>query len=228
MPVTLGSVSFDPSAVTVRERHEEVGGRRERVIEIAGVIAGLSSEGAIHDVLDAVLNEASSEDYSVALSVRAGRRMFVRRAEFVRNTSVEALTGTFELTLSARDPFEESTALHSVAWPITASGAELELDTNGNASAQLAITLTAIGTIVNPSFSDGVRTIAYSGTLSTGDVLRVDGAAGTALLNGHDVLPYVSGVFPQLEPGGVTLTYEDDATSSHAVSVTVEYRDRWW
>lgn len=228
MPVTLGSANFDPSATTVRERHEEVGGRRERVIEIAGVIAGLSSEGAIHDALDAILNEASSEEYSVALSLRAGRRMFVRRAEFVRNVSAEALTGAFELTLSARDPFEESTALHSVAWPITASGAELELDTNGSAIARLVIALTAVGTIVNPSFTDGARAIAYNGTLSAGAVLRFDGGAGTATLNGADVLPYVSGVFPQLEPEGATLMYTDDAASSHAANVTVEYRDRWW
>lgn len=228
MPVTLGSVSFDPSATTVRERHEEVGGRRERVIEIAGVIAGLSSEGAIHDTLDVILNEASSEEYSVALSVRAGRRMFVRRAEFVRNVSADALTGAFELSLSALDPFEESTALHSVAWPIAASGAELELATNGNAIAHLVIALTAVGTIVNPSFTNGARAVAFNGTLSTSDVLRFDGGAGMATLNGEDVLPYVSGVFPQLDPGGATLTYTDDTASSHAANVTVEYRDRWW
>lgn len=228
MSVTLGSVTFDPAATTVRERHEEVGGRRERVVEIAGVIAGQSSEGAIHDALDAILNEASSEEYSVALSLRAGRRMYVRRAEFVRNVSAEALTGTFELTLSARDPFEESTALHIVAWPITASGAELELTTNGNAIAHLVVALTAVDTIVNPSFTDGERTIAYNGTLSAGDVLRFDGGAGIATLNGVDVLPYVTGVFPELDSQGATLTYTDDAASSHAANVTVEYRDRWW
>ncbi|MCC6795495.1 MAG: hypothetical protein IT366_10275 [Candidatus Hydrogenedentes bacterium] len=228
MPMTLGSTTFDPFATSVCERHEEVGGRRERVIEIAGVIAGLPSEGAIHDALDAILNEASSEEYSVALSVRAGRRMFVRRAEFVRNVSAEALTGAFELTLSARDPFEESTALHSVAWPISASGADLDLDTSGNAAANLAIALTAVGTIVSPTFTDGERAIAYNGTLSAGDVLWFDGSAGAATLNGVDVLPYVFGVFPQLDPEGATLTYTDDAASSHAANVAVEYRDRWW
>lgn len=228
MAVTLGTLSFDSSTTTVRERHEEVGGRRERVIEIAGIVAGLSSEGAIHDALDAILNEASSDDHSVALSVRAGRRMFVRRAEFVRNVSADALTGSFELKLAARDPFEESTALHSVAWPVTASGAMLELTANGNATARLVITLTAVGTIINPTFSDGVRTIAHNGTLLTGDVLRFDGNTGVVTLNGDDVLPYASGVFPDLGPDGVTLTYEDDAASSHAANVTVEYRDRWW
>ncbi len=227
MPVTLGNVSLDPAATTVRERHEEVGGRRERVIEIAGVIAG-SSESAIHDALDAILNEASIEDYSVALSVRAGRRMFVRRAEFVRNVSVDALTGSFELKLSARDPFEESTALHSVAWPVTASGATLELTTSGNATTRLVIALVAAGTIINPTFSDGVHTIAYNGALSTGDALVFDGTEGVVTLNGDDVLPYVSGVFPELDPDGATLTYTDDPASSHDADVTVEYRDRWW
>jgi len=227
MPVTLGNVSFDPAATTVRERHKEVGGRRERVIEIAGVIAG-SSESAIHDALDAILNEASSEEYSVALSVRAGRRMFVRRGEFVRNVSAEPLTGTFELKLSARDPFEESSALHSVAWPVTASDVTLKLTTSGNANTRLVIALVAAGTIINPTFSDGDRTIAYNGTLSTGDTLVFDGTEGAVRLNGDDVLPYVSGVFAELDPEGVTLTYADDPASSHNAYVTVEYRDRWW
>ena len=228
MAVTLGSVTFDPAATTVRETHEEVGGRRERVIEISGVVVGGSSEAAIHDALDAILNEASTEDYSAELSVRPGRRMFVRRAEFVRNVSAESLTGSFALKLAARDPFEESTALHSAAWPITASGATLDLSTSGNAPALLAARLTAAGTIVNPSFSDGTRTLVYNGTLSTGNVLEFDGVLGTVSLNGDDVLPYVSGVFPQIDPAGSTLTYVDDAASSHDADVTVEYRDRWW
>jgi hypothetical protein len=154
--------------------------------------------------------------------------MFVRREAFVREVSAETLTGAFSLKLAARDPFEESTALHSVAWPVTLSGATLELATSGNASARLTITLTASGALIDPSFSDGTRTLAYHGTLSGGDVLSIDGASGVVTLNGDDVLPYVSGVFPELNPAGSTLTYQDDAASSHSANVTIEYRDRWW
>lgn len=228
MAVTLGAIIFDPDSTAVRETHDEVGGRRERVIEISGIVAGVPDETAIHDTLDAILNAASVDDYGAELSVRPGRRMFVRRSEFVRNVAARALTGAFVLKLAARDPFEESTALHSVAWPITASGATLELTTAGNAPARPVIRLTATDTIVNPAFSDGTRILSYSGTLSAGDELVFDGASASATLNGGDVLPYVSGEFPELSPGGTTLTYSDDATSTHNASVTVEYRDRWW
>ena len=228
MAVTLGNVAFDPAMTSVRETHEEVGGRRERVIEISGAVAGASTESAIHDALDAILDEASAEDYSAALSVRTGRRLFVRRAEFVRDVSAESLIGSFVLKLAARDPFEESTVLHSAAWPIGVSGETLNLSTSGTAPARLVIRLTAQDTIINPSFSDGSRTISYSGTLSAGDELVLDGVLGAALLNGADVIPYVQGAFPEIDPSGTTLTYTDDAASTHDADVTVEYRDRWW
>ena len=75
---------------------------------------------------------------------------------------------------------------------------------------------------------DGTRTLAYSGTVADGESLVLDSAAGTASLNGQDVTPYTSGVFPRVAPEGTTLTYVDDATSSHTASVTVAFRDRWW
>ena len=228
MAVTLGDVSFDPATTTVRETHEEVGGRRERVIEISGVVVAGNSESAIHAALDAILAAASTADYSAALSLRPGRRMFVRRAAFARSVSPDTLTGSFVLKLSARDAFEESTAIHSTAWPVTVSGATLALTTSGNTIAHLSIRLTATGSIVDPSFADGTRMIAYAGTLAAGDVLVFDGELGTALLNGDDVLPYVTGTFPELGPDGAVLTYQDAAPSSHHANVTVEHRDRWW
>lgn len=228
MAVTLGSLALDPAMITVRETHEEIGGRRERVIEISGMFAGLSSVTAIHDALDAILDAASTEDYSAVLSVRSGRRMFVRRTAFAREVSKDALTGSFKLKLGTRGPFEESTALHQTFWPIAASGVTLTVSTSGTAPAQVVLELTAVGTIVGPSFSDGRRTIAYNGTLHPGDILVLDGANGAASLNGEDVLPYVTGVFPLIVPGESSLSYQDDAGSSHYADVTVEYRDRWW
>lgn len=228
MAVALGSLTFNPAMTAVRETHEEIGGRRERVIEISGMIAGLPSVTAIHDALDAILDAASTEDYSAVLSVRSGRRMFVRRTAFAREVSEDALTGSFKLKLGARSPFEESTARHQTFWPIAASGATLTVSTSGTAPAQVVFELTAVETIVGPSFSDGHRTIAYRGTLHPGDILVLDGVDGAASLNGEDVMPYVTGVFPLIAPGGSTLSYQDDAGSSHYAEVTVEYRDRWW
>jgi hypothetical protein len=56
----------------------------------------------------------------------------------------------------------------------------------------------------------------------------MDGRSGVVTLEGADVTPYTSGEFPRIAPEGTTLTYEDDAASSHTAAVTVAFRDRWW
>lgn len=228
MAVTLDTIAFDSAHTTVREAHQEIGGRRERVIEIAGVITGESTAQAIEARLDAILDAASADDYEAELSVRTGRRLMVRRTEFVRQVSAEALAGSFTLKLHARDPFEESTAATSENWAIAVSGATLALASGGNVFALPRIALTATGNVVNPTFSDGDRVIAYNGIVAGGSVLILDGPESRATLDGEDVTPYVNGLFPRVDPAGTTLTYADDEASSHAADVAVSFRDRWW
>lgn len=228
MPITLGNITFDAANTAAKETHEEVGGRRERTIEISGLLTGHSSVVAIHDALDNILAAASTEDYSAVLSLRSGRRLHVRRAEFVRNVDADALTGSFTLELAAKDPFEESAALHTVSWPIAATGATLALSTAGTASARTIIRLTAQGTIVNPTFSDGANTMSFAGSLAAADVLVFDEGEGLVTLNGVDVTPYVTGTFPEVAADGAVFTYTDAAASSHLALAEIEYRDRWW
>lgn len=228
MAITLGSLTFDESRTTISEAHEEVGGRNERAIVIKGVIVGKTSVAAIHAELDAILDTASVEDYTVELSLRAGRRLLVRRNAFFREVSGESLVGSFTLELGARNAFEEATAETSANWPVTASGATLNRTAAGNVYAEPKITLVASGAVVNPAFSDGTRTISYSGTVADGETLVFDGSARVATLEGVDVTPYTSGVFPRVSPEGTVLTYIDDASSSHTATVTVAFRDRWW
>lgn len=228
MAITLGSVAFDETHTTVREKFEEVGGRDARRIEITGVIVGEHSVADVEAKLDAILDASSLETYEAALSVRAGRRMWVRRAKFRREVSRVTLTGAYELTLEAEDPFEESTTATSDEWPVTASGQTRPFTAGGNVFSIPTITLVATGTIINPSFSDGTRTLAFSGTVGDGETLVLDGGSGVATLEGSDVTPYTSGAFPRIAPEGTTLTYEDDAASSHTATVTVAFRDRWW
>ena len=228
MPITLGPITFDAAHTTVRETHEEVGGRRERAIEISGMLVGLNTEAAIHAALDAILDAASSVDYSAELSLRAGRRLWVRRAEFIRNVSANALTGSFTLKVNARDPFEESTALHNVPWTIDASGDSISLAHLGNANAPTLLRVTAMDTLIDPAFSVDATAITYNGALAAGDVLEFDGANAVVRLNGADVTPYATGVFPDIAPEGITLLYTDVPASSHQATVAIEYRDRWW
>lgn len=228
MSVALGDVVFDAAHTAVRERHEEVGGRAERAIEISGLIVGESSVAAIHSRLDAILDAASAEDYKAPLSLRPGRVLLVRRAEFLRQVVEETLTGSFTLKLTAQSPFEESTVVRGYEWNIPGSGAQLLLASNGNRPALAVVALFAAGAVVNPALSDGERTITYFGTVGDGSELVLDGRASRATLDGADVTPYTSGLFPRVAPEGTTLEYTDGAASSHTANAIVEFRDRWW
>ena len=228
MAITLGPVTFDDAHTTVREKLEEVGGRNEPRITVSGAIVGQSTVAAIEAQIDAILDAASVEDFSAELGLRSGRRLFVRRNKFSREVQSEALVGAFTLELEAKDTFEESTALATVNWTVTASGQTQAASSAGTVYAKPKISLVATGTIVDPSFSDGTRTIAYSGTVQDGEMLVFDAVTGSAMLEGSDVTPYTSGVYPRISPEGVTLTYVDDAGSSHTAQITVTYRDRWW
>jgi len=228
LAITLGTHTFDPEHTTVRETHQEVGGRRERVIEIAGLIVGESTAAAIEAKLDAILDAASSEDYAAALSIRPGRELYVRRTEFKREISNDTLVGSFTLKLHARDPYERSIDPTSENWSINASGATLAVSASGNHTSIPTITIAATADLINPSISDGVWTIVYNGTVAAASVLVFDGPNSRATLDGVDVTPYTTGLFPEIAPEGTTLTYLDDAASSHDAEAVVSFHDRWW
>ncbi len=228
MAVTLGSVTFDDNHTSIEEKLDEVGGRDEKEIEITGMIVGESTVAAVDAKLDDIVDASSAWDYSAVLSIRTGRRLWVRRERFAREVSEGKLVGSFKLGLRAKDPFEESTSVTTTPWAVTSSGATKAVSSSGNAFAKPVITLVATGDVVDPAFSDGTRTMAYSGTVGDGLTLVFDAMAGTAMVDGQDVMPYVTGEFPRVEPEGTTLTYTDDVSSSHTASVTVAFRDRWW
>lgn len=228
MAITLGPHTFDPAHTSVRETHQEVGGRSERAIEISGLIIGESTSAAIEAKLDAILDAASSEDYSAALSIRPGRELHVRRTEFKRELSNDALVGSFTLKLHARDPFEQSIDPTTHDWSIIASGATLPVTAGGNRASILRIAVTATANLINPSISDGVWTIIYNGVVPAASMLVLDGPNSRVILDGIDVTPYTTGMFPHIEPEGTTLTYTDDDASSHNAEAVVSFHDRWW
>lgn len=227
MPITLNGLAFDETHTAVREKYEEVGGRDARVVTLTGLVVNEPSLAGIETRLDAVLAAASEEEGSAELSLRPGRRLWVKRAAFTREVVRDRRVGTFELRLEAREPCEESVVLHSEPWDVAFSGSTLLVTPSGNAPAPATLTLVANGPIVNPSFTDGERVIAYAGSLAAGQTLSFDGAGERVTLDGEDVTPYASGLFPRLAPGGTTLAYTDDPAGGHAAAVTVAYRDRW-
>ncbi len=229
MAITLGNVTFDEARTKATETFEEVGGGDARIIELSGLITGENSVPNIEAKLDEIIDAASSEDYSAELSLRPGRRLNVRRKEFKREVLREQLVGSFGLLLESNGPFEESTSLTQEAeWTVTSSGATKNVTAGGNVYSLPNLSVTADGTLVYPSISDGTHTITYSGTLALNDVLVFDSESRTATLNGTDVTPYTTGLFPRILPSGTTLTYTDDAASSHLCRINVSHRDRWW
>lgn len=228
MAVTLGAIAFDESHTDLSETLEEVGGRNERRITVKGLIVGEESVSDIHDRLDAILDAASTEDYSAALVIRTGRQLNVRRSGFRRDVRADALAGSYTLELAARDAYEEAIAGILDIWAVSTSGDTHVSAPGGNTVIPTKITLVATGSVVNPTIGDGVESMSYSGVVADGETLVFDGRSKLVTLEGADVIAYTAGVFPQLDPGGTTLTYTDDVTSSHTASLTVEYKARWW
>ncbi|MCX5758320.1 MAG: hypothetical protein NTU83_07405 [Candidatus Hydrogenedentes bacterium] len=239
MAITLGTVTFDETHTTAQEKHEEVGGRDARRIVLAGLIVGEASVEAIDARLDTILDAASLPAEAggtalAALSLRAGRRLWVQRLAFSREVARGSLVGSFTLQVEAPDPFEESVATHAVDWTISVQGATRTIASTGNVASPAVITIVATGRLVNPSFGDGTATLVYSGIVEAGHTLRFDGVASAGgspacvLLDDEDVTPYTSGTFPRIAPEGTTLTYHDDVSSAHTCAATLSYRDRWW
>ena len=227
MAVSVGGHVFDSTTTVVQEAYEIVGGSQTRAIHITGLVRGAGNLAALIETLDTIA-KAASENVPTAVSIRTGRRLFVRREKFSREVNARALVGSFILDLRADDAWEESESLKDTAWNITLSGATRNVTNDGNADALPVVSLTAESVLHTPALGDGVRTLTYEGTVPNGATLVIDSALRRVLLDGADVTPYTSGDFPVLEPGVTTLEYTDDPSSTHLVSAVVSFRDRWW
>lgn len=227
MLIDLGGFQLDSAYTAVREEYEVVGGRQTRAIQLTGLLRGPGDLAALISTLDSIA-QAVSETVPTEIALRAGRRLFARRERFVREVSSRALVGQFVLDLRADDAWEESAVQKESEWEIGLSGATLDLSNDGNADAMPVITLVAEGLLVTPAVGDGTRTLIYEGNVPNGATLIIDAANQRVLLDALDVTPYTTGDLPVLQPGLTTLEYTDDPASSHLVSATVRYRDRWW
>lgn len=227
MNIQLGDYVFDAATTTATGRHEETGGRDARNIQISGLIATRGTLEEVEADLDAIL-EAASASEAVALTLRPGRVLHVRRTAFKRVIAQDPLVGSFQLSLEAVDPFERSIVETEFPWEILESGSVLELSTQGNACALPILTLTASGVLTAPCIDDGERSLCYPGVLTPGQVLVFDAVNNRATLDAEDVTPYTTGAFPRIPPGGALFTYTDDLLSDHTADAVIRFHDRWW
>lgn len=75
------------------------------------------------------------------------------------------------------------------------------------------------GPATNPSLTIGGETIAYTGTISSGEKLIIDTEKETAKIGNVNALGDYNGVFPMLQPG------ETKVTSSS--NITIKWHDKW-
>lgn len=227
MGITLGEYAFGESVTSVRESLKERGGRDARVVLIKGVLEGFASVAALEAELDALVAAASDAE-EVALVLRPGRRLWVKRTGFVREVYRDALTAAFELSLEAPDAVEEAEEESVVAGVYTDTQQTLSVPANGNTPARPRIALVPEGPLTRPSVGVGDSALTYDGVVAAGQSLVVDAAAGAVLLDGVDVTPYTAGVPPLLAPGSNILTYADESISIPNIAVTVRFHSRWW
>ncbi|MCP4640202.1 MAG: hypothetical protein GY851_07210 [bacterium] len=228
MPIQMGSITFDPDYTAARESVEEVGGRDARVVEMTGLVVDLPSSADVEARFDAIADAVSVEDYATSLSLRPGRRLWVRRASWQHEIAMKDPAGSFKLRLEARDPLEESEDEASVVWSLTGSTASLALSSTGTVPAPARITLVPDGEMQRPSFGDGERTIRYEGSVPDGATLEFDGPLSRVLLDGVDVTPYTEGLFPLIAPEGTTLMFQADPAGSATAEAVVAWRNLWW
>jgi phage-related protein len=83
-------------------------------------------------------------------------------------------------------------------------------------------TVEITGPVTNPSLTIGSQTLAYTGTVPTGQKLiitAIEEGAGTAKIDSVNAMAGYNGVFPMLQPGDTAVTAESN--------VTVKWYDRW-
>jgi len=130
------------------------------------------------------------------------------------------------LTMLAADTREYNIVRDSLTVAVTSSPADIQLTSEGRAPITPEWTLTAIGTIINPSISNGEDKMEWYGALDPGDVMVIS-KDGTVLINGSKV-GNISGTVLEADAGKSTFVYSDELDSSHNCTIVVKWNDAYY
>lgn len=225
----IGALELDPALTAVKETRERRDDGWHRQITLTG-LAPLAATAAIREAfLDALWAAAApGGDPPVTVSLRAGRVLAARALRLTRESLRDGGEGVFSALLEGLTPWEDAETPSSVPWAIATQGAMLVVPCGGTLDAPLTLSFTASGMVYFPSFTDGTRTLSFSGTVPSGKTLLLDGPQERVWLDGADVTGQCAGTFPRIGPGPTTtLQYLDDPDSSHTGNAALSWRERW-
>jgi hypothetical protein len=223
--MVIGDVTLPETMVTVREEYEEVGGRDARRLRVSGLLPA-TTLSQLQQQMEQLVQRSFETQLAVVL--RPGRVLWARRARLFHEPCIAAGLSGFTLVLEVPDIFEYSEAEHAETWTVSAAPVSRSFATVGNASALPVCFAQSAAEWTEPSWSDGTRTLTYTGTVPAGTVLRLDASARRVTLDGDDVTPYVTGEFPEImTPSGV-LTFTCAEALTEPVLMEVRYRHRWY
>lgn len=226
---SVGDFTFPARRTVVTVRTREVLSRVRREIEIVSLFCSYTSLSQLESDLERLEGELERFDRREAgLSLHPGRYLMGWRRDWRKLIEPQARTASIRLLALTDDRFERSVEEHVLNVTIVQQSQATPVSQAGNGWAFPRFLLTATGTLIDPSFSDGARTLTCNIQLSPGETLQIDSDRRSVLKNGTtNVLSQTSGEFPLLEPGGGELVYADDAASSHLGNLEIRYRDLW-
>jgi len=218
-----------PDATVFDSRCEYVLGRVRRIVKLTSFFTRFANRESFASTLDDLERELERFDRGETdLSIHEGRFLDGRRRKWTLTRDDDRCVGVGVLEILANDRYERSESENQESVSITSSPQVVNLAPSGNWNALPVLELTATVALTNPSFSDGPRTIECNLTLNPGESLALDSEERTAVKNGvTNVLSFVSGEFVELDPGGATLTYQDETGGGPQASLAVKWRDRW-
>ena len=227
--ISIGDLTLSDETVAVHERRDTDPDLPARTIRISGSVGDAGTLAELESRLDDIVRAALGGDTgTVTLSLRPGRCLSAHLQRFEREIHRTGREAAFTALFTSSQAFEEAGSESQLSWNIQAWGAALPVGNGGTISAPARIQFTAGGPVLIPAFDDGVHRLTYSGGMSAGQVLVIDGAARHVTLNGADVTAQVVGDYPQLAPGATTLRFYDDFDSSHQGTAVIQWRARWW
>lgn len=253
-----GELGLDYPGLEIPRRHgrwvfDQFRTARPREIRVSGTIRGLSPEDA--DVLWAEITSALLGGGALRLkrSENAGWYIVCEPRQLDRDYHRGRFMGslfTVRIAFEAFDPWWYAVDQVGVVRITASSGETWTVSHPGTDRKQpVMVRITPVsGTLVNPAIEivETGTVAAFVGSVAADQVLVVDGAARKAWLEdwmgaylGVDGGPVVTNVTGSMgvafqagglfvRPGNNTFRYSDDASSSHAARVYVEFRPRSW